>query len=92
MGTLNVEEPNDNIVGGLQCLNSVLLATKFRLRRVKKKGKKRAKNEKLRFAKKTFLVLRVYELGISSGDQYGSKKSCGEGVLAKKNFRLFVTI
>ena len=40
-------------------LQLIFVAPKFRLRRVKKK---RAKNEKLRFAKNTFLFYRVHEL------------------------------
>ena len=44
MGTMGVKEANDTIMEGAQCLNALL-----------KKEKKRAKNEKLRFAKNTFL-------------------------------------
>ena len=43
------------------------VAAKFRLRRIKKKWKKRAKNEKLRFAKNSILFLRVHELEMVLG-------------------------
>ena len=50
-----------------------------------KRGK-RAKNENLHFAKKTFFIFARLPVGHCSGGQYGSVKPCGEGVLAKKIF------
>ena len=67
-------------------LKLIFVAPKFRLRELKK-GEKRAKNEKLRFAiKKLFFFFACSRVGHHSGGQYGSEKSCGEGVLAKKIF------
>ena len=64
-------------------LNLVFVAPKFRLRRVQKRGReKRAKNEKSRFAKNTFLFLRVNELDIILGvntdrkNRVGKKNNC----------------
>ena len=39
MGTMGVEEANDTIMGGA-VLKLIFVAPKFRLRRVKKRGKK----------------------------------------------------
>ena len=64
------KQANDTCMRDVQCLNSLFLAPKFRLRRVQKTGKK-AKNEKWRFAKKNFLFLRVHAWG-----QCELKKSC----------------
>ena len=44
---------------------------------------KRAKNEKLLFAKKYFFILACSRDGNVSGGQYGPEKPCGEGVLDK---------
>ena len=66
-------------------LKLIFVAPKFRLSRVQN-GEKRAKNEKLHFAKKNFSFLRVYELDIGLGVNTDRKKKCGEGVLAKNFF------
>ena len=62
------------------------VTAKFRLRRIKKKMEKRAKNEKSRFAKNNFFIFACSRVGHYSGGQYGSEKPCGEGVLAKNIF------
>ena len=69
-------------------LKLIFVALKLRLRRVRKKGKKEKKMKNCVLQKKTFLFLHVNELDIvnSSGGQCGSKKSCGEVVLAKNFF------
>ena len=55
MGTAGVKEANCFITyGRFAMLKLPFVAPKLRLRRVQKKWKKRAKNEKLRFAKKKF--------------------------------------
>ena len=58
---LGVGEANDTIMGGVQCLNSLLLhpnsdCVEF------KKMEKRAKNENSRFAKNTFAFFQYYVL------------------------------
>ena len=72
--------------GRCAMLKLIFVAPKFRLRRVKKNGEKRAKNEKLRFAKITIFFFACSRVGHCSGGQYGSEKPCGKGVLAKKIF------
>ena len=66
-----------------------LVATKFRLRRVKKKGEKRAKNEKLRFAKITIFFLRVHELDIVLGVNTDRKNRVGKVCSPKKIFEFW---
>ena len=61
----------------------IFVAPKFRLRRVKKKGQKREKNEKLRFAKKYLFILSCSRIGNNSGGSHGSKKSCGTVLVDK---------
>ena len=62
-----VKEANGtNVVGGVQCLNFLSYHPNSDCIELKKRGKK-SKNEKLRFAKKFFLFLRVYELDIVLG-------------------------
>ena len=55
-------------------LKLIFVAPKFRLRRVKKIEKKRAKNGKLRLAKNNFLFYRVHELEMVLGVNMDRKK------------------
>ena len=69
-------------------LKLVFVAPKFRLRRVKKGGK-RAKNEKLRFAKITIFSLRVHELDIVLGVNTDRKNRVGKVCSPKKIFEFW---
>ena len=66
-------------------LKLIFVAPKFRLSRVQN-GEKRAKNEKLHLAKKKIFIFASLRVGHCFGGQYGSEKTCGEGVLAKNFF------
>ena len=66
-------------------LKLIFLALEFRLHLVKKREKK-SKKEKSAFCKKNFFSFACSQVGHSSGGQYGSKKSCGKGVIDKKFF------
>ena len=66
-------------------LKLIFVVPKFRLGRVQKRGKKEKKIKNCVLQKKLFFFA-CSRVGHCSGGQCGSEKSCGEGVLAKKNF------
>ena len=72
-------------------LKLVFVAPKFRLRRVKKKGKL-IKNEKNAFCKKKLLFLRVHELGIVLGVNMDRKNHVGKVTFRQQLRRTCVTI
>ena len=69
-------------------LKLILVAPKFRLRRVKKRGKT-SKNEELRFAKITIFFLRVHELDIVLGVNTDRKNRVGKVCSPKKIFEFW---
>ena len=69
-------------------LKLIFVEPKFRLRRVQKNGKKEQKMKNRVLQKKLFSFA-CSRTGHYSGGQYGSEKSCGEVVLAKKIFLTF---
>ena len=66
MGTVGVEESNDTITGGVQCLNLFFYHSNSDCIEFQRRVKK-SKSEKLRFAKKTFLFLLFHEWDIVLG-------------------------
>ena len=76
--------------GRCAILKLLFVAPKFRLRRVKKRGKKEHKMKNCVLQKKLFFFA-CSRVGHCFGGQYGSEKSYGEGVLAKKNFWILGT-
>ena len=76
--------------GRCAMLKLIFVAPKFRLRRVKKRREKRAKNEKLRFAKITiFFFLRVHELDIVLGVNRDRKNLVEKVCSPKKVFEFW---
>ena len=87
MGTVSVEEANDTIMGGVQCLiKLIFVAPKFILHRVPKSGKKEQKIKNCVLQKKTFLFLHVHELGIVLGVSTDRKNHDGKVCSPKKFF------
>ena len=80
MGTVTVGETNDTIMRGVQCLS--FYSIQIQTASSSKKWKKRAKNEKSRFAKNTFFFfLRVHELDIILGVNMDRKNRVGKFIL-----------
>ena len=75
--------------GRCAMLKLVFVAPKFRLLRVQKKWKKRAKNEKSRFAKITIFFLRVHEWDIVLGVNTDQKNRVGKVCSPKKIFEFW---
>ena len=78
VGTVGVEEANDTIM----IPYTHFYSTQIQIASSLKIGQKRAKND----CKKNFFIFACSRVGHCYGRQYGSEKSCGEGVLAKKVF------
>ena len=70
----------------------IVVVPKFRLYWVQKRGKKEQKMKKMRFAKKTFLVLRVRELGIVLGVNTDRKNRVRKVCSTKIFFDFFLPV